>query len=192
MGILVVTLRSMESDQVDDEPIVPAPAVEAVWRAVQALDADDRTQARELLAGADEVVHELGHAELGRAAALLVAGLLSTVLPDDDAPRDDEDEDMVGMALKAVTTRIRVSFPEVSDRIPLLVAVVSAGLTGQNAVSWCERVGVDDPHDALALTYLLWLVRDLVDSLYEQPGIADELVTTALLSDQPEDPSEMA
>lgn len=181
-------LAAADEAESEDEPIVSAAAVEAAWQAMQALDADDQAQVRDLLAGTGEVVRELGHAELSRGAALLVAGLLSMVLPDDDSRRDDEGEDMVGVALKAITTRIRTDFPEVSDRLPLLVSVASAGLTGQDTVSWCERIGADEPHDALALTYLLWLVRDLVDSLYERPGMADELVTTALLSDQPDEP----
>lgn len=175
----------MESEEVD-EPIVSTVAVEAAWKAAQSLDAHEQGQARELLEGASGVVGELGHAELSRGSALLVAGLLGMLLPDDDSRRDDEGEDMVGVALKAITTRLRDGFPQVChERLPLLVAVASAGLTGQNTVHWCDRLGAGDAEDALALTYLLWLMRDLVDSLYESPGTADELVTTALLTDQP-------
>lgn len=159
----------------DAAPEVAEATLVAAWRTVRLLSADDERLADELAGPARRISAELGAGEIARGLILLLAGLLSTVEPD---RLDDDGEDMVADLLKAMVVKLRAVFGDELDPdvLPMLAGVLTAALTGRDALRWRERFGVPDQSEAIGLTYLVWLVRDFLDSIHDSPGTTDRLI----------------
>ena len=159
------------------------------WRAVQSLDPG--TSTRDDRAGINAVVREHGHAEIARAMILLLSALLD-VLAEDVArePGEQADatdaasDDALSVVFPPLMRQLRRRFPELaSGSLPMIAGVLTAALTGQDAVAWRDEFGAPDQPELASLTCLLWLVRDFFDAATGK-GQADAMIAEIFEADQ--------
>lgn len=167
----------MTTEDTDTE--VSGATLVAAWQSVRLLSADNEQHAYELATAAQRISQEHGPGEIARGLILLLDGLLNTLTPN---RVDDDSVDMVADILKALVTKLRAVFGDDLDPdvLPMLAGVLTAALTNRDALRWRERFGTPEQPETIGLTYLLWLVRDLRDSLHESPGTTDRLVNELL------------
>jgi len=155
------------------------------WRAVQSLDPG--TSSRDDRAGINAVVREQGHAEIARAMILLLSALLDVLSEDvarEPGEQDDAGDDALSVLFPPLMRQLRRRFPELAPTpLPMIAGVLTAALTGQDAVAWRDEFGAPDQPELASLTCLLWLVRDFFDAATGK-GQADAMIAEIFEADQ--------
>lgn len=154
------------------------------WRTVVSLDPEDSSS--EQRADIRAVVREQGHAEIARAMILLTSALLNVLA--DDVARDPGDQsgedDALSVMFPPLMRQLRRRFPELAPAsLPMIAGVLTAALTGQDAVAWRDEFGAPSEPELASLTCLLWLVRDFFDTA-TGAGQADAMVAEVFETDE--------
>lgn len=164
-------------------PVVNGAVIQAAWRTVQLLDEPGGAGT----VGIDEVrtvVDRHGHGEIARGLIVLIATLLhSFAVPEQQS--SSADEDSLSLVFPVMMRRFRRQFPgmDAAGVLPTVAAVLTAALTGTDAVKWHDRHSPATLAEIGGLTFLLWLVRDFVDITVERHGAADELLADLFATD---------
>lgn len=157
--------------QLDRDVLVTA------WRAVQSLDPG--SSSRDDRAGIGAAVQRHGHAEIARAMILLLSALLDVLATDvarEPAEQASEGDDALSVLFPPLMRQLRRRFPELAPTsLPMIAGVMTAALTGQDAVAWRDGFGAPGHPELAGLTCLLWLVRDFFDAATNE-GQADHMI----------------
>ncbi|MFE3187190.1 hypothetical protein ACFXKR_41120 [Streptomyces violascens] len=162
--------------------VVVDEAIRAAWDSYRVLEkrtsAQERRQAQQRVKAA---VDSFGREEVSRGTVFLVGvltGYLIAEQPGDNKDRLDPLSDLIPAAIRRLP-----SFEKADpEQVPMVTGVLMAAAMGMDTVVWRDRFGQIPPEEALAHSFVLWLLADLFDSLVEKPGAIDQLMREAFKS----------
>ncbi|MEU6445017.1 hypothetical protein [Streptomyces sp. NPDC047046] len=156
--------------------VVADGAVRAAWDSYRILEnrtpEEDRRQAQQRVQAA---IDTYGRDQLARGTVFLVGVLTAYIIRRQDGPQEDR-LDPLSDLIPAVIRKLPGFKLADPAQVPMATGVLMAAAMGMDTVAWRDRFGTIPPPEALAHTFVLWLLADLVDSLAEQPGATDLLI----------------
>ncbi|WP_159012153.1 hypothetical protein [Streptomyces sp. NRRL F-5123] len=159
------------------DAIVADGAVRAAWDSYRLLEkrtpAKARWQAQQRIQAA---MKSHGRDEVARGTVFLIGVLTAQIIGPGDGGQDDQLDPLRDL-IPAVIRKLP-NF-EMADpaQVPMATGVLMAASMGMDAVGWRDQFGAIAPQEALLYTFVLWLLADLHDSMVEQPGATDLLMS---------------
>ncbi|WP_210590755.1 hypothetical protein [Streptomyces sp. GESEQ-35] len=157
--------------------VVVDEAVRAAWDSYRILEnrtsQEDRRHAQLRVRAA---MDSYGQGEVARGSVFLV-GVLTTHIIGQDGPEDEEGRlDPLSDLIPAVIRKLPDS--ELADpaQVPMVTGVLMAATMGMDVVAWRDQFGIVPPKEALAHSFVVWLLADLYDTLVDQPGATDVIM----------------
>ncbi|MFD4756349.1 hypothetical protein [Streptomyces sp. NPDC058426] len=155
--------------------IVANEAIRAAWDSYRVLEkrtpASEREQARQRVKTTMDCV---GREEVARGTVFLVGVLTGFLIA--EPPAGGERLDPLNDLIPAVIRRLPSFELADPEQVPMVTGVLMAAAMGMDTVAWRDGFGLIPAKEALAHSFVLWLLADLFDSLAEKPGAIDRLL----------------
>ncbi|GAA2377463.1 hypothetical protein [Streptomyces carpaticus] len=165
-----------------DDATVADKAIRAAWDTCQVLEQRTSPEQRRLAQQrVQAAMEECGAQEVARATILLINVLVTQLINQEGLPQEDRLDPLRDL-IPAVIRKLP-SF-EIADpaEAPMATGVLMAAAMDMNAVAWRDRYGPIPPQEFLIHTFVLWLLADLTNSMWGQPGYTDRVIQTVLKS----------
>ncbi|MEV0096816.1 hypothetical protein [Streptomyces sp. NPDC050738] len=155
-------------------------AVRAAWDSYRVLEKrtphQERRQAQQRVQAA---VDSVGREEVSRGTVFLVGVLTGYLIAEQPGGRKDR-LDPLGDLIPAVIRRLPAFEEADPEQVPMVTGVLMAAAMGMDTVAWRDRFGQIPAQEALAHSFVLWVLADLFDSLIEKPGAIDQMMRETL------------
>ncbi|OQD51856.1 hypothetical protein BM536_037725 [Streptomyces phaeoluteigriseus] len=122
--------------------------------------------------------------DVARATVFLIGVLTAHLTP--DGPPEPNGLDPLSDLIPGVLRRLSRIETADAAQAPMVAGVITAAVLGQDPVAWRDQFGTIPPAEALAHTYVLWLLADLLDTLTETPGATDQIMQETFASSAPD------
>ncbi len=166
------------------EAVVPGEVIWSAWRTVRLLGGHTEGQEpAEMAAELQQAVLEHGQEQIARGYTMLI-GVLCTYIVKQirDAGEDlDPLRELLPALLGQLRRLLRGDEPgsAAEEPLPMLAAVLTAGLLERDVTAWWERHPGPDRAENMGLAYLVYLLADFLDSTTRE-GATHELLQAVL------------
>lgn len=166
------------------QAVVPGEVLWSAWRSVRLLGGHTEGQEpAEMAAELRRMVLEYGQEQIARGYTLLIGVLCTFIVKQvrDTAADIDPLRDLLPAILGQLRRLLRADErgPAAEKPLPVLTAVLTAGLLEQDVTAWWERHPSPDRAEDMGLAYLVYLLADFIDSTTRE-GATHELLQAVL------------
>jgi hypothetical protein len=170
-----------ETEDPADETVVPSGALAVALAVVESMHGRQHTVDDELDPVITDALGEWGPAVMADAFLLLIGVGVNAL------GTSPEDPDLVYSLISTPVARLRrIDTPAVpQDALPLVAAVMTAAVLGQDCCNTRRTLGPPRAGEPLIWCYTLWLLIELLDSVQGEGTFAK--IVTMILASEPDD-----
>jgi len=162
----------------NSDAIVADEAVRAAWDSYRILERRTPEKARrQAQQRVQSAMDSHGPEEVSRGTVFLVGVLVAHIIGPQDGAKDDDQLDPLRDLIPAVIRKLPGFDAADPAQVPMVTGVLMAAAMGMDAVAWRDQFGAIPPKEALVHAFVVWLLADLYDSVVEQPGATDLLMS---------------